>query len=147
MDMNRIGMSTFGISVMALLLVSVGFAPTLNAASATAQTSCRTVWSPVTPLTTVYVGQNLSVGSFTVELQDLTYPNANGVSDAVLSATYNGVNYGSKNVAPGTSWVVFNFNSRNGAAMMVHVKSTQAGLYANQRWAKMRVYSGTKVCG
>lgn len=143
MNMNRIGISAFGVSVIALLLMSVGFAPALNAASTTVQTTCKTTWSPVTPLTTVYVGQNISVGGLTVQLQDLSYPNANGISDAILSATYNGVSYGPKQVAPGSDWVVL--NNRNGA-FMVHVKSTEAGLYANQKWAKIRVYSGTKVC-
>jgi len=44
----------------------------------------------LSPLTTVYVGQNLTSGNFKVVLNDLGEPNSNGVSPAALSIYYNG---------------------------------------------------------
>lgn len=88
------------------------------------------------PLTTVYVGQNLTSGPYTVTLTDLGQP-ANGVSQASINLYYNGVRTNTTSIAPGTT-VPFNVS---GHTVDVRVNSTFAGLYAYQKWAKIQMYS------
>ncbi len=89
------------------------------------------------PLTTVYVGQNLTAGAYTVTLTDLGQPNSNGVSTASVNLYYNGVLTNTSQIAPGTT-AKFNVS---GKTVDVKVNSTFAGLYAYQKWAKMQIFS------
>ncbi len=89
------------------------------------------------PEQTVYVGQNVTSGNFTVELADLGQPNANGVSNAALNVYYNGVLKNTTSVAPG-SLTKFNVS---GTYLYVDVNQTFAGLYAYEKYAKMKLYS------
>ncbi len=89
------------------------------------------------PLTTVYVGQNLTSGPFKVELTDLGQPNSNGVSQASINVYTNGVLTNTSQVSPGTT-TKFNVT---GQTLFVNVNQTFAGLYAYQKWAKMQLYN------
>ncbi len=93
--------------------------------------------SGLTPMSTVYVGQNLTSGKFTVELADLGQPNANGVSTAALNVYYNGALTNTTAVSPGT---ITPFNV-SGTSLYVNVNQTFAGLYAYEKYAKMKLYS------
>ena len=92
----------------------------------------------LSPLTTVYVGQNLSSGPFTIQLTDLGQP-ANGVSPASINLYYNGVLQpgNTSQIMPGVT-KQFNVSGHN---LYVKVNSTFAGLYAYQKWAKIQLYS------
>ncbi len=93
-------------------------------------------------LVTLYVGQSDACGQFIVSLADLTYPNASGVSAAVLDIYYNGAFYNSTQVFPGQTITV----SQGGNTMQIYVNATFAGLYAYQRWAKIElIASGTST--
>ncbi len=96
--------------------------------------------SSLTPLKTVYVGQNVSnstVGGFNVQLTDLGQPNSNGLSNAAINVYYNGALTNTTQMAP-YSTQKFNVT---GHILYVHVNQTFAGLYAYQKWAKMQLYS------
>ncbi len=97
----------------------------------------------LTNMTTVYVGHNLTSGPFTVELTDLSQPNANGVSTASVDIFYNGGTTPTNvtQITPasaGGKIAVFNISGHN---LYVNVNQTFAGLYAYQKWAKMQLYS------
>ncbi len=94
--------------------------------------------SSLTPLTTVYVGHNLSSGGFTVQLTDLGQPNNAGTSPASLNIYYKGALTNVTQVFPSATPAVFNISGHN---LYVLVNSTFAGLYAYQKWAKMQLYS------
>ncbi len=96
-----------------------------------------TLASSLTPLTTVYVGHNLTSGSFVVSLEDLGQSNSAGVSPASLAVYYNGQLTNTTSVYPGN---IVKFNV-TGHILDVKVNQTFAGLYAYQKWAKMQVYS------
>ena len=89
------------------------------------------------PEQTVYVGQNVTSGNFTVQLADLGQPNSNGISNAALNVYYNGVLKNTTSVAPG-SLTKFNVS---GSYLYVDVNQTFAGLYAYEKYAKMKLYS------
>jgi hypothetical protein len=89
------------------------------------------------PISTVYVGHNLTSSGFTVQLTDLGQANAQGVSDASIAVYYNNVLTNTTSVAP-QSTTKFNVS---GHSLYVHVNTTFAGLYAYQKWAKMQLYS------
>jgi len=91
----------------------------------------------MTPLTTVFVGQNLTSGPFTVKLLDLSYPNSSGVSRADVAVYKNGVMYNQTAIAPG-SMMEFNVS---GTPIYLSVTQTFPGLYASQKWAKMQLFS------
>lgn len=95
-----------------------------------------------TPLTTVYVGHNITSGPFTVVLNDLSYPNNAGLSNAALSIYKNGVltNVTAVGPASGSSKVTIN---STGTKLYVSVPSTFPGLYAYQKWAKIQLFSNT----
>ncbi len=96
--------------------------------------------SSLTPLHTVYVGQNVSnssVGGFNVQVTDLGQPNSNGLSNAALNVYYDGVLTNVTQMAPFTTQ---KFNV-TGHVLYVHVNQTFAGLYAYQKWAKVQLYS------
>lgn len=93
-----------------------------------------------TSQTTVYVGQNLTSGAVTVQLQDLGQPNANGVSQAALQVYYNGVPTNKTSVSPGVTQL-FNIS---GHRVYVRVNSTFAGLYLYQKWAKLQIFGNVQ---
>lgn len=96
--------------------------------------------SSLTPLHTIYVGQNVSstsVGGFNVQLTDLGQPNSNGLSNAAINVYYNGALTNTTQLAP-YSTQKFNVT---GHVLYVHVNQTFAGLYAYQKWAKIQLYS------
>jgi hypothetical protein len=89
------------------------------------------------PLTTVYVGQNVTSGNFKVVLTDLGQANSNGISPASLSVYYKGVLTNSSSNNPGT---LAQYNV-SGQKLYVKVNQTFAGLYAYSKWAKLQLYS------
>ncbi len=90
------------------------------------------------PLSTVYVGKNLTSGPFTVQLADLGQAGTSGVSPAAINVYYNGVLTNSSSIYPGNT-VKYNVSGSN---LYVKVNQTFAGLYAYQKWAKIQMYSG-----
>jgi lipopolysaccharide export system protein LptA len=94
--------------------------------------------SSLVPLTTVYVGKNLTSGPFTVQLADLGTANSAGVSPAAINVYYKGALTNSSSVYPGNT-VKYNVS---GTLLWVKVNQTFAGLYAYQKWAKIQMYSG-----
>ena len=95
--------------------------------------------SSLTPLTTLYVGQNMTTGPFTVVLQDLGQPNTNGVSPASVAVYTNGKLTNETAIAPGNANIT-KFNV-SGQTLYLEVNQTFAGLYAYQKWAKIQAYS------
>ena len=93
--------------------------------------------SSLVPETTVYVGQNVSTGPFTVQVADIGQPNSNGISPAALKVYYNGVLYNTTAVSSGTTQQ-FNDSGHN---LYVKVYQTFAGLYAYEKYAKIQLYS------
>ncbi len=93
--------------------------------------------SASTPLQTVYVGQNVTSGGIKVTLQDLSYPNSNGVADAALSVYNNGKLTNETSVVPGTSLAV----NSSGTKIYLYVQQTFPGLYSYQKWAKVQLFS------
>ncbi len=94
-------------------------------------------YQPQTPQKTVYLGQNLTSGPYTVVLEDVGQPNTNGVSLVAINLYYNGVLTNTSAIMPGSTQTFESGNSLVG----VSVNSTFAGLYAYQRWAKMTFLS------
>ena len=92
--------------------------------------------SSLVPIKTVYVGQNLTSGGFTVELTDLGQANS-GISPASVSVFYNGVLTNTTSINPNTTTSI----NVTGHTLDVHIGTTFAGLYAYQKWAKMQLYS------
>ncbi len=90
-----------------------------------------------TGLKTIYVGQNVSAGKITVTLQDLSYPNSNGVADAALAVYNNGVLTNETSVAPGATQLV----NSTGTNVYLYVSQTFPGLYSYQKWAKVQLFS------
>ncbi len=97
-----------------------------------------------TGVETVYVGKNISSGPFTVVLNDLSYPNNAGLSNAALSVYYNGVltNVTSVGPASGSSGENAVINA-SGTKLYIKVSETFPGLYAYQKWAKIQLFSNT----
>jgi len=91
----------------------------------------------MTPVKTVYVGHNITSGPFTVVLQDLSYPNSQGVSNAGIAVYKNGVMTNQTAVVPGT---IAQLNI-SGTPLYVSVTSTFPGLYSYQKWADMQLFS------
>ncbi len=116
-------------------------APTATVASTNVTYGGKvTLAESLLPLTTVYVGHNVtnsSVGGFNVELTDLGQPNANGLSNAAVEVFYNGVLTNTTQLSP-FSTQEFNVS---GHTLFVRVNQTFAGLYAYQKWAKMQLFS------
>ncbi len=93
----------------------------------------------LTPLTTLYVGQNLTTGPFQVVLQDLGQPNNNGISPASVAVYTNGKLTNETAIYPGAANITkFNIS---GQTLYLQVNQTFAGLYAYQKWAKIQAYS------
>jgi hypothetical protein len=91
--------------------------------------------STLTGLQTVYVGHNISAGNFTVELQDLSYPNG---TPAAIGVYYNHVLTNETSIPRNSPAQEFNVS---GHTLYVKVGQTFAGLYAYQKWAKIQLYS------
>jgi hypothetical protein len=105
-----------------------------------------TLAASLVPLTTVYVGHNLTSGPFTVQLTDLGQPNANGIVPASLAVYYNGqlTNTSASfpaGVGTGSGTVKFNVT---GNLLFVKVNQTFAGLYQYQKWAKIQLFSNVQ---
>jgi len=97
-----------------------------------------TLAASLTPLTTVYVGKNISSGAnFTVALQDLGLANANGISPASIAVYFQGKLTNQTSISPG---VTASFNV-SGHKLFVKVNQTFAGYYQYQKWAKLQAYS------
>ena len=97
-----------------------------------------TLAASLVPVTTVYVGHNLTSGPFTVQLTDLGQPNQNGIVPASLAVYYKGTLTNTTSTFPSTGNVRFNVT---GNLLTVSVSSTFAGLYQYQKWAKMQLFS------
>jgi hypothetical protein len=94
--------------------------------------------SSLSNLTTLYVGQNITSGPFRVELTDLGQPNQNAVSAAAFNIYYNNVLTNVTSILPNDTPQQFNVT---GHLLYVKVKSTFAGLYAYEKYAKVQLYS------
>ena len=92
----------------------------------------------LTPLQTVYVGHNITSNNFSVSLTDLGQP-ANGISPAAVDVYYKGNLTNVTQLNPG-SLTKFQVGTHN---LYVKVNQTFAGLYAYQKWAKLKLYSNT----
>ncbi|MEM3215642.1 MAG: hypothetical protein QXS17_01875, partial [Candidatus Micrarchaeaceae archaeon] len=90
----------------------------------------------MTPLTTVYVGHNITSGNFTVQVADLGQP-ASGVSPADINVYYKGALTNTTEIMP-PSQEEFNVS---GQRLYVKVNQTFAGLYAYEKWAKLQLFS------
>ncbi len=118
--------------------------PSFNNGTPTAVTSTTNVIAggaiqvaaSLSSMTTLYVGQNLTAGNFTVQLTDLGQP-ANGISPAAINLYYNGALTNITQIKPGVTQQ-FNVSGHN---VYVKVNQTFAGLYAYQKYAKLQVYS------
>ena len=90
-----------------------------------------------TPLSTIYVGHNLTSGPLTVVLQDLSYTNSSGGSKAAVAVENNGKVTNETSIAPGQTVEI----NSSGTITYVYVQNTFAGLYSVQRWAKLQLFS------
>lgn len=114
-------------AMVAIILAS--FATFAGAASVQNNQKCST------GIQTVYVGHTLGCPhtGYNVTLTDLSQPNANGISSAVLNVYYSQQLVKIVTLAPGQSAII----TGHGAPLIIHVRQTFAGLYAYQKWAKM----------
>ena len=147
---NRTGSNSVNINVPIRLLgqnwtilnMSGGGSSTVGSTSfiVGGTTSRVTLASSLTPLQTIYVGQNVSSGAFKLVLQDLGQPNASGLSPASIAVYYNGALTNESSLKPG-SLTRFNVSGQN---LYVKVNQTFAGLYAYQKWAKLQLYNNVQ---
>ena len=142
-SINTAGISLFGEN-WTILNYELPGTSAFNTQTATTATSTTTasggklqLAASLSPLTTVYVGQNITSGTFKVELTDIGQPNSNGVSPAGLDVFYNGALTNVTAASPGTT-AQFNVSGHN---LYVKVNQTFAGLYAYQKYAKLQLYS------
>lgn len=91
----------------------------------------------LTPVQTVYVGHNISSDGFTVQLTDLGQPTSSAISAAAVQVYYNGTLTNTTQLNPGTTTKF----TTSGHSIYVNVNQTFAGLYAYQKWAKLKLYS------
>lgn len=92
--------------------------------------------SSLSPLSTVFVGQNITSGPFKVELTDIGRT-TNGLLPAAVNVYYNGALVNTTAITPPS---VQKFNVSN-HTLYVKVNSTFAGYYAYTKYAKMQLYS------
>lgn len=101
-----------------------------------------TLAQATTKPTIVYVGHNITSGPFTVVLNDLSYPDSNGLANAALTIYKNGVLSNVTSVGPasggGNGRATIN---ATGTKLYIHVNQTFPGLYAYQKWAKIQLFS------
>lgn len=93
--------------------------------------------SSISPLETVYVGDNLTSGLWQVQLQDLAQTTSGTNDAAAVAVYYNGVLTNESSINSGTT-TTFNVS---GHLLYLDLNSTFAGLYAYQKWAKMQLYT------
>ncbi|MCL4411512.1 hypothetical protein M1329_01070, partial [Candidatus Marsarchaeota archaeon] len=94
--------------------------------------------SSLTPITTLYVGQNVTSGAFKLQLTDLGQPNGNGISPAGFNIYYNNVLTNVTSIYPNDTTQLYNVSGHN---LYVKVSSTFAGLYAYEKYAKVQLYA------
>ena len=92
--------------------------------------------APSTGLRTVYVGQTLNYGPWSIQLQDVATSNAVN-PPAALAIFYNNVMTNQTSIVPGQT-VKINVTNH---IIYINVNSSFAGLYAYQKWAKLEVYT------
>ena len=109
---------------------------TPNAATNAVVGGSLSLAASLTQYKTVYVGHNITSNNFTVQLTDLGQP-ANGISPAAVDVFYAGNLTNVTQLSPHTI-TKFSFQKHN---VYVNVNQTFAGLYAYQKWAKMKLYS------
>jgi hypothetical protein len=104
---------------------------TTSTTSITTTTTINMIRSTNATLYKVYVGGNLTSGSFTVQLEDLGAANSNGVSPAEVVLYYNGKLNTTAAILP-QSTTAFKIN---GQTLYVTVNQTYAAYFAYQKWA------------
>ncbi len=99
------------------------------------------VYEPGVPMSQQVGPTNLTSGPYTVVLQDLSYPNSSGASNAGIAVYKNGAPINPNNytfsVAPGQTLKV----NASGTYLYVYVQTTFPGLYSYEKWAKMQLFS------
>ncbi len=107
--------------------------------NSTTTTSTSTVTTTISninacnQLVNVYVGNNVTCKQFTVKLDDLSYPNSNGISAGIFSIYYNNVLTNQTVLYPGQTGI---FHQSN-VYLNLYVNKTFPGLYAYQKWAQI----------
>ena len=95
-------------------------------------------WYPTN--STVYVGQNMTAGPWTVQLQDLAQV-SNGINaPAAFALYYKGQQTNESTVTPGTTAEFDSPTTPVQSSAYIQLNSTFSGLYAYQKWAKMNVW-------
>lgn len=96
--------------------------------------------SSLTPLTTLNVGQNLTVGDYRIQLTGLGNTNSSGVSQAAINIYFqNGASAANQSIM--TPGVLQQFNV-SGNKIFVSVNQTfNGGSFAYQQWAKVQLYT------
>jgi len=94
-----------------------------------------TAYSPLASKT-VYVGQNISSGSFKVQVVGISLPNESGVSAAAMEVYFTSLT----NVSQKYPGQIENINLPGGN-LAIYVNQTWAGLYAYQKWAKLELFN------
>lgn len=142
--MNQITNHAGRIAVLAAVLITLVAMPVLQASTTTQAAlpnPCRVELVPVTPITTVYVGDALSGGGMTVHLQSITLV-SNSVYEAMLNATYNGVKYGPALIAPKGYWYV----TPSGIGQLdVFVNQTRY-VYPSNSFAQLQINQEKLIC-
>ncbi len=150
MNMNRAQLIIPGIAVMAMLLLSqVAAAAFLPQQVGIPGPVCKAHLIMLTPMTNVTVGQMLSGGPVSVRLEDLTYPNANNVSDGIFNAYYGGTEVASNaTIAPYSFKNLYTVKQGQMFTTSYGVKTNNIipGLYAYNRIAQMQLYEVIVVC-
>ena len=88
-----------------------------------------------TPLRTLYVGQNMTLGNFKIVLVGVNPPNQNNVSSASIDIYYNNVLTNTTQLNPG-SYGIFQIGNQK---LNVEVNQTFNGLYAYEKFAKFMI--------
>ena len=119
---------------------SLGLMTSPNVGSANAVSGGKLqLAASLSPLQTVYVGHNITSNNFSVELTDLGQPNNSGTSPAAVDVFYRG-NLTNVTQLKSPSLTKFQVGTHS---LFVKVNQTFAGLYAYQKWAKLKLYSNT----
>ncbi len=94
------------------------------------------VTSNTAPNGVIFVGQNMTDGPWTVVLQDLGQPNANGIATASFNIYYNGTYVTATSMYPGYSSEGGVMKYGGSHYLFINLTSTFAGLYSYQKYAK-----------
>ncbi len=96
--------------------------------------------SSMTPMQTLYVGDNMTAGPYKIQLSGLGNTNSNGISQASI-AIYKGNSTVPVNTSIANTGQMLQFNV-SGTMLYVKVNSTfNGGSFSYQKWAKMQAYS------